>query len=202
MAKILTFQMELSEEEAENFLARIGERSSGPVVTSPAEDDEGPTNTAAPDTDKNGVPWSADIHASTKALNADGTWRRKRGVDAAVADAYEAQFKAAPAPVEAAPAPAEAAPAPVEAEAAPAPAMPTGLPGMALPEPAAPVAPEPVSYESLVDLINGVISDNKLTVDQMGPIYAEAGVTNVQDLLTNETLRANLKAKVLEKTSA
>lgn len=33
------------------------------------------------DLDKDGLPWDERIHSSSKAKNADGTWRAKRGVD-------------------------------------------------------------------------------------------------------------------------
>ncbi len=57
---------------------------------------------AAPtsEVDKNGFPWNEVIHSSSKALNADGTWRKKKGVDAGTVARVEAQMRggAAPAP--------------------------------------------------------------------------------------------------------
>lgn len=56
-----------------------------------------PSNTGAPATaelDKNGLPWDARIHASSKARNADKTWRGKRGVDPAVVAQVEAELRA------------------------------------------------------------------------------------------------------------
>ena len=44
--------------------------------------------------DKHGLPWDARIHASTKAVSADGSWRKKRGLDAAVLAQVEAELKA------------------------------------------------------------------------------------------------------------
>lgn len=123
-----------------------------PVLT-PAEDseDDGPVNTAAPATDSAGMPWDARIHASTKGTNEDGTWRKKRKVDATLVAAVEAELRgtAAPAPLPVA-APA-AVPMPVAipmAAAMPAPVVPAAAPApMPMPAPvAAPVAaPMPVA---------------------------------------------------------
>ncbi|AXH72147.1 MAG: RecT protein [Siphoviridae sp. ctdc_1] len=63
-----------------------------PTPTAPADDDEGEQNNAAPNADKNGLPWDARIHAGTKALNGDGTWKKRRGVDDATIAAVTAQL--------------------------------------------------------------------------------------------------------------
>lgn len=44
--------------------------------------------------DKEGLPWDHRIHASTKTFIADGTWKLKRGVDAAEVESVKAQLKA------------------------------------------------------------------------------------------------------------
>lgn len=49
---------------------------------------------AIPETDSTGLPWDERIHASSKALNADGTWRTKRGVDKALVASVEAALRA------------------------------------------------------------------------------------------------------------
>lgn len=79
----------------------VGEVVSETVVPVPQpepQDDE-PTNDAPPATDKNGLPWDERIHAGTKALNGDGTWKKRRGVDDATVAAVTAELTgAAPAP--------------------------------------------------------------------------------------------------------
>lgn len=56
-------------------------------------------NDTPPATDKNGLPWDERIHAGTKALNADGTWKKRRGVDDATVAAVTAELTgAAPQP--------------------------------------------------------------------------------------------------------
>jgi hypothetical protein len=74
------------------------EQPAAPVPASPAAP-------AAPavQLDKNGLPWDARIHASSKAINADGSWRAKKMVDAAVVATVEAELRAtmgAPSPVQ------------------------------------------------------------------------------------------------------
>lgn len=49
-------------------------------------------NDAPPSTDKNGLPWDERIHAGTKALNGDGTWKKRRGVDDATVAAVTAEL--------------------------------------------------------------------------------------------------------------
>ena len=59
---------------------------------------------AAPTLDKDGVPWDGRIHGSTKSLNADGTWRRKRNTADAEFEAVKASLLQATAAQVAAPA--------------------------------------------------------------------------------------------------
>lgn len=65
--------------------------NAAPVPQPEPQDDE-PTNDAPPATDKNGLPWDERIHAGTKALNADGTWKKRRGVDDATVAAVTAEL--------------------------------------------------------------------------------------------------------------
>ena len=85
-----------------------------PVPTpAPApEEDEGEQNNSAPNVDKNGLPWDSRIHAGTKALNADGTWKKRRGVDDATLAAVTAELQGTPTP---APAPVAETPVPTPA---------------------------------------------------------------------------------------
>lgn len=58
------------------------------------------------DVDANGIPWDKRIHARTKVIKADGTWRQKRGVDPALVEQVTAELKGgAPAPAEIPPPP-------------------------------------------------------------------------------------------------
>lgn len=61
-------------------------------------EDNGPVNTSAPAFDSAGLPWDARIHSSTKELNGDGTWRKRRKSkgqpDDATIAAVEAELRA------------------------------------------------------------------------------------------------------------
>jgi hypothetical protein len=60
------------------------------------DDDDGPAADGTPDRDSNGLPWDERIHSAGKnRLNADGTWRKRRGVDDATVAAVEAELRAA-----------------------------------------------------------------------------------------------------------
>lgn len=72
--------------------------------------------------DKRGIPWDERIHSRGRSLNADGTWRMKRGVDDDLVRQVEAEYIHPDDQAPAAPAPAPAAPPP-----APAPAIETKL---------------------------------------------------------------------------
>jgi hypothetical protein len=59
-------------------------------------DDDGPANTNAPAVDSAGLRWDDRIHSKNKALNADGTWRKRRNVDAALVASVEAELRGQP----------------------------------------------------------------------------------------------------------
>lgn len=110
-----------------------------PAMPATSEDDEGEgTAPAIPlpagTVDKAGLPWDERIHAATKAFNADGSWRKRRGVQDATVTAVEAELRAGAAPAMPMPAPA-AIPLPVPPVAAPIPA----------PAPVATAFPAPVA---------------------------------------------------------
>lgn len=68
-----------------------------PVPTAPAP--AAPTASAGPTlpagtVDKDGLPHDPRIHSGTKVTNADGTWRKRRGVDDALVTTVEAELRA------------------------------------------------------------------------------------------------------------
>lgn len=68
-----------------------------PATVLPATQAQIPASVVARATveiDKHGLPWDGRIHASTKAKNADGSWRTKRGLGDAVLAEVEAELKA------------------------------------------------------------------------------------------------------------
>lgn len=100
---------------------------------------------AGPITDKNGLPWDERIHSSSKAFNADGSWRYRKGCPDNTKRDVEAQLRAAVAG-NAAPAATTAATLP------PPPAAPAPLPPPPAPPAPAPVAENP-AYSEFVQLI-------------------------------------------------
>lgn len=44
--------------------------------------------------DKTGLPWDARIHSGNKTINADGTWKKRKGVSDAIVDAVTAELRA------------------------------------------------------------------------------------------------------------
>lgn len=71
-----------------------------------------PATSGAVELDKAGLPWDERIHSSSKNFIADGTWRRKRGVDDALVATVEAELRGlAAAPAQSVPTPAPVAPA-------------------------------------------------------------------------------------------
>lgn len=118
--------------------------------------------------DKNGLPWDARIHASSRATNADGTWRYKRGVDKLLAAQVEKELRelmAIPAPV-----PSNVVMLPV-----PAPPAPVAVP-------APPVADAKLSFVNLIETASKAIASGKLTHDQLNAAAIAAGVPNISML--------------------
>lgn len=130
------------------------------------------------DVDGDGLPYNADYHATPKSMTADGLWRAKRG-QSDKATAARAAFKAAGGAV--------AAPA--------ATAMP-GMPGAA----AMPVAraPEPISYDKLIDKTVGMMQRAKIDETGVLKLYGEVGIIDPASLETNESQRAALFGKLCE----
>lgn len=140
----------LNEVEALNPLAGTPD-----AIAAPAED---PAPVETPEFDAQNLPWDERIHAGTKTQNKDGTWKKKRGVDAAFVATVEEELRlsaknaALPegaVPVTPTPGPELAAPGvPEELQPGPVQSVATGG-GAAIQTPVQPVttpaAPEPVA---------------------------------------------------------
>jgi len=201
---ILTITLEINDVERATLLNHIADRG-GIAVKAPANGfghatDEGEPDADAPAVDKTGIPWDARIHSGNKKLNADGTWRRMRGVTDDVFNRVTAELRAAVASAPAAPA-VEAAPAAPTVEAAPpvppAPAVPAveaapAFPSLPNPVDIAPPPPAPVTYDALIARYKELTESGKLTNDNYKAVYAAAGVTDANLLQTDESLRRRL----------
>lgn len=125
-----------------------------------------------PTVDCHGMEWNPEIHAETKALNNDGSWKVRRGktaeAKAAIADFEKQQVQETRAASEE-------------------PATPTGMPGVTMPSPE-PEIPEPViEFQQLVERFTGMMESG--AIKDWSVAYQKAGVANADDLETNESLR-------------
>lgn len=157
--------------------------TSTPVVEQHAEP-AAPTGTTDPqvgvELDKNGTPWLADVHASTKSKKADGTWTRRKGVQEAtqLAAEKEARDKLAATPV----APVLPAVQPEAAPVATTAVIPTST---------------PVSYEEMSAKYADLSANNLINAETMMGIYTKLGV-DPKELTTNETARAAVFAEMVK----
>lgn len=164
--------------------------------------------------DADGLPWDARIHsgpADKRPKNADGRWRRARGVDDATVEHVTAELRqvmgapapaptpaaaptppaepiAAPAPVPASPPPAPVAAAPTPAPAAPAPTpAPAGMesgPAAANPAPSA----APATFADLMKKVTRMQTAGLVTVETTSQIAASLGLTGLRDLMNRPDL--------------
>lgn len=144
--------------------------ASQPPAPPPAPPASAPT-VAAPtgsvQTDKNGLPWDARIHASSKTMNADGSWRGRRNTDAAIITAVEAELRALMAIP--APAPATIAPPAINSVAPPPP--PPGAPA------------SPTTLAEMMPLLTTAMLAGKLQPTAVGEVLAEMGVAGGAPML-------------------
>lgn len=175
--------------------------------------------------DVGGWPWDARIHASTKNINKDGTWRKQKGLDPSLLAGVEAELRAKGYGVvpQAAPA-AAAAPAPVptptpEPMAAPAPVptpapMPTPAPvPTPTPEPMAAPAPVPtpvptpeptpaaaapagVTLLTVMQAITAGMGSGKISTEYLQLVCQRYGISGVQDLATRPELVPTIHAQL------
>lgn len=119
--------------------------------------------------DKNGLPWDERIHASSRAKNADGSWRAKRGVDEATATKVVSELSALMA-IPSAPVPVAAAP--VE------PIATTVVPPAPLPVPAAPApaADDRAAFVNLIARASSAIGAKTLTQEELTAAVQAVGV--------------------------
>lgn len=117
--------------------------------------------------DKNGFPWDERIHTGSRAINANGTWKLKRGVDKALVTSVEAELKQ----LMSVSAPAEPTPPTVEEPASTpiAPLQPPPPP----PAPPAPVVGDP--YIALISRASELIGAKVIAMDQVKGIIEQAG---------------------------
>lgn len=210
MSRILTLNIPVTEEEFASLIARFADRAvlstadGSASLSIPASDDDEEDNSAPSNAptglDSAGVPWIEGVHSSSKKQNADGTWRLMKGVDkdkAAAAIAAAKQSATPVTPVYNAPVPEQTPPfVPPVATPAPAPIGLPGMPGMPTPAPIpVPVQDVPVSYQEVIDKATK-LSLAGVANETFASVYAAAGVTDVNALINDETLRRSLMAEL------
>ena len=190
----LRFELEVSDAEKASLLARMTGTVAGALTVigdgASTDDDTGPVNTSAPTLDSRNIPWNPDFHASTKGLNADGTWKAKRNHNKDALAAWEKTVTVIPASIANTTAPV------VLQGAAPVVALPgmgSGLPGF--PPPQAAPADIPVTMDDINAIFAKLGSLNLLAADgsNLTPVYAEAKVVSGDQLATDETCRKRLR---------
>lgn len=149
----------------------------------------GSNTTDASELDKNGFPWDARIHASSKNTNQDGTWRYTRGGDPAVRAQVEAELRAkgfGTAAASEAPPP----PPPVAQEAAEqTPPPPPPLPEQAADTP--PATTQPLTGEVFKAM-------NRLSPDLRTEALGVVGLSTPAEFMREVKVRPEIAAPLLE----
>lgn len=145
--------------------------------------------TDASELDKNGFPWDARIHSSSKNTNQDGTWRYTRGGDPAVRAQVEAELRAkgygATAATDTPP-----PPPPVAQEAAEqAPPPPPPLPDQAARTP--PATTQPLTGEVFKAM-------NRLSPDLRTEALGVVGLSTPAEFMREVKVRPEIAAPLLE----
>ena len=141
--------------------------TTAPAQPDTAQPETAQPETAQPETDCHGMVHDDTIHSTPASLNADGSWRAKRGQK----EAYEAAIAAATQ------GPAESAPQ-----------------GMPMPQPAsaAPATPPtPIDYKTMAQRFMGKMADPDGLPAEYEAIYAALYI-GYDDLETNQTSIARL----------
>ena len=183
-----------------------------PQTSQQDDDDNGAPDANAPSVDATGLPWDERIHAKSKAINKDGTWKSRRGVQPVEVSRVEAELRAAvqhqapaapPAPqapmAPAVPAWAGQAPVAPQAPMAPtAPSAPVAPPApQAAPIPAAPSAPvAPVrDFQGLTNQITNLIKAQAIAhnypqtiVDRINTGFNITTVTTLSDIVNEPAM--------------
>lgn len=157
--------------------------------------------------DKDGLPWDARIHTESKAKNADGSWRNKRNLDAALKAQVESELRqvmsAAPIPPApgVAPSPAQpVAPVPPAPLAVPTPPVAGAASSMPVAPNAAPAGEVPQDarqqFVGLVGRASAAIQAGKVTQAEVTQICAAAGVPALPLLANRLDLVAHVAGQV------
>lgn len=113
--------------------------------------------TGAAALDKDGLPWDERIHSSNRAINADGSWRTKRGVDKTLLATVESELKALMG----------------------IPAIPTPPPVTDAPAAAVGTADARNAFVKLLSKATSLIQGNKLTQEELSAAVVSCGIPSL-----------------------
>lgn len=160
-----------------------------PVPTSPATPVADGIIAPSAETDTDGLPWDARIHASTKGKNADGRWKARRNTPADTVAAVTAELRALmgvpAAPVGPTPStPTDgAAPADGAGQTATIPASPSSAPPPP-PPPVVPAAPA-MDFPAVMRKVTAAQATGAVTPAILNTILADLGLGALRELVTN-----------------
>lgn len=125
--------------------------------------------------DKHGLPWDARIHSSSKATNADGSWRKRKGLnDDAMVARVEAELRAA----QSAPTAASTSPVPQPPPANVVPFVPPPVPSVPPPVaaspsvPAAPAGSAPTTFPAFMQALGPHLASKRVTTEMVNEVLA------------------------------
>lgn len=192
-----TVHVDLSQEEAEDRLAAQYGETEDERTAAHAEVNMGrrgpPSGESAPPppppaatdgaVDSKGIPWDARIHSESKATIADGSWRKRRGVDDAVFAEVMAELTAGASGNDAAPPPppaeSDAPLAPTDDAPPPPPPVPAEVPSE--PAAAAPAAGNLSAFADFPAFVSAVSKHGKSYVE-LNELAASVGVAAFKDM--------------------
>lgn len=136
--------------------------------------------------DSKGFPWDGRIHAESKAKVTDGTWRKRRGLDASILAKVEVELKT----VMAAPTPTQDAPSPPTEE------MPPVMASL-VHTPDAPSATDPRDmYVKLIGRSSAAMNAGKITQDEIAAICNKYGAPSLPMVVNRLDLLPQIVADV------
>jgi len=207
----------LADAQAAGFTAQVPPPAPTPSAAVPPP----PPPAAPPTLDAAGLPWDSRIHASTRALLNDGTWRAKRGVSDELVASVVAELRAlmsagvsaVPAVSNAQPWPFAVPPAPGQVQVPPPPvAAPIPVPEQPVSTVQAPVPPAPApvagdAFPAFIERWTQAVLAGHLTHTQLAEEVAAVGravglpTLTVPQLELRADLMAQVDARLTEMTS-
>lgn len=121
--------------------------------------------------DKTGLPWDKRIHSSTQAVNADGTWRKRKGLnDPGMVQRVEAELRAALGAPAAPPVP--VAPPVPQVPFTP-PPVPSAAPQVGESPSAPPAGSAPITFAALMVTLGPLLNTKQVTTEHITQAMAE-----------------------------